>query len=836
MSSTYRNSGTPFELSILDTTEGIHDSYLIASPLPSNSGRVRTILGGSDPNIQQITPERTPPPSSDYLHQDQSCIGTKSAKLEPIKRQRSCEANTPPNGKKGIAVEPDLAPYHQYRARQRRDAGADGESVWDEELESAFMEAIQKIPPIGRKKLTMEGKPHGRNELIADYIYKVTGKRRSRKQVSSHIQVLKNLLRNNPDFMKHVTTEEPKPFWDNDSSSWGSPGMSHASLSGLATPDSSKRSSNASEHAAEDANNIFSSGSGPLYTHALPLHVACNVRPARFAMWAETSDYAGGINERVHTYTQLSEDRPVVEARMLSSLPDWKSRFPHLANMLQAGSTVSTIIHVESSISIMPISPMDSLNLGTSLEVTYMDAVPNCQWECTTSIYAPGKKVWEMTYSVGHAEQYDGTTKLSLPFASEFWAALYTGLSQPQPQTGHHDRSADSTARRREQDTNAAICGITVVQELAMSTLSMAGYGPSEPVAVLLWEFTKMHDIEAMGQRHAIPGITQWRQILLPPSSALGLHNTLSHNQHHHFPSQHLSLSTMSSTCPPAMFPPSPLTTPTDESMVDTRLLFAHQHDLHGHHNQEHVTWSTIPLCSEPSLSSSSLSSSSSPPSLSSSRSNSFPFDTEEFSISPSTSVSCHPVASLVTFAASSGQNGINCNTNESYNLCGDISPTTQHHQQCFKDYQHTTRGTDDDDTDDDVVGEEELDNVYSSSPVATGAVSTSERAVYGARNNNQNLRSQENGSSEYNSLVMGTESGIEERTSGIDLSIPIDMGMEGNMGMNMGMDMGMDINMGMGIGMGIGGMGMGSMGGCIDEDFFNTGDSGRWEGGGARR
>ena len=32
-----------------------------------------------------------------------------------------------------------LMPYHQYRARQRRDA-AMGESVWDDELEAAFME------------------------------------------------------------------------------------------------------------------------------------------------------------------------------------------------------------------------------------------------------------------------------------------------------------------------------------------------------------------------------------------------------------------------------------------------------------------------------------------------------------------------------------------------------------------------------------------------------------------------------------------------------------------------------------------------------------------------
>ena len=46
------------------------------------------------------------------------------------------------------AVQRDLVPYHQYRARQRRDASMEGESVWDEELEEAFMEGLFGTFPI----------------------------------------------------------------------------------------------------------------------------------------------------------------------------------------------------------------------------------------------------------------------------------------------------------------------------------------------------------------------------------------------------------------------------------------------------------------------------------------------------------------------------------------------------------------------------------------------------------------------------------------------------------------------------------------------------------------
>ncbi|KAK3695058.1 hypothetical protein B0T22DRAFT_438090 [Podospora appendiculata] len=115
-----------------------------------------------------------------------------------------------------------LAPQFQAYRKKQADKDDKSDQKWPDVLEEAFLDALLLVPPMGRKKFSMRGHPYGRNMLIAEYLWVAycaslppdmepdERMRRGRKQVSSHIQVLKNFFRHHTTFHFFFLGEEPK--------------------------------------------------------------------------------------------------------------------------------------------------------------------------------------------------------------------------------------------------------------------------------------------------------------------------------------------------------------------------------------------------------------------------------------------------------------------------------------------------------------------------------------------------------------------------------------------------------------------------------------------------
>lgn len=72
----------------------------------------------------------------------------------------------------------------------------DGNDIWTKNIEEVFIRALRLVLKNGTSKIKLRDKNYGRNELISLYIKYFTGEFRTKKQISSHIQVWKKAILN----------------------------------------------------------------------------------------------------------------------------------------------------------------------------------------------------------------------------------------------------------------------------------------------------------------------------------------------------------------------------------------------------------------------------------------------------------------------------------------------------------------------------------------------------------------------------------------------------------------------------------------------------------------
>lgn len=348
--------------------------------------------------------------------------------------------------------------------------GGDSEKdIWCPDVQQAFEEVLAIVPKKGLNKIKIGGRSCGRNELISDYIMAKTGKFRLRKQVSSHIQVIKNM-----GLRKELIA------LINDGPQFGS-------------EEEEERSNKQFEEIFAKINLDKSLGvvslsksSGPERRHSTGVSSA----PKRKKLATELVSIRNitfsidGQNVGNNSMLTVQEEVP---SKLLTLKEDanFASRFPGLEEF---ASTNVPILH--SMVRILnPVSLPVDFSFDRDLKTNYMlqfATVPDAGLCSFTSVYSFGAEVLKVN-------EDNFQPNVNQPFLLKFWKCFFYQLMQ-QPTS-----------------MDAAFKGITVKQVIYERHDGSFSLVPKARIkAVLLWEFSKVET-----WREAVSSTAR---LFLPPS------------------------------------------------------------------------------------------------------------------------------------------------------------------------------------------------------------------------------------------------------------------------------------------------------------------------------
>lgn len=359
------------------------------------------------------------------------------------------------------------------------------DNIWSDEVESAFEEALRMIPKNGLSKIKISGKSCGRNELISDYILQKTGKVRTRKQVSSHIQVIKNLKRNaqiielinsgptDPDALKRFDQVFTEIFFQKSLGSSTDRKECHE----LSTPKSRSRT-----HRSRD--------DSPVRRRRKP-YIAVEPVLTEFQM----------KNSEGFVFTSLQqEEQPPLRLKKDACV---QNRFPSLNDYYKKGEAQDKQIPIIHNLVKLQLSE-EACTPQTDLKVQLKGSTRDEKsFSCKTVIYCYGNEVLNISSAATVLKLVkDSNTKLnnvtlSLPFAAEFWVQFFNST--------HNNINNVSNPKQSRTQKAIGVKGLTMMQ-LIYHKNSKVGYEMDDIKALILWEFTlEGSDNETTTRRFFLP-------------------------------------------------------------------------------------------------------------------------------------------------------------------------------------------------------------------------------------------------------------------------------------------------------------------------------------------